>query len=115
MQIFVTNNNEFTHVDKFDGVEYIWEPGQKLLIDEDAAAHMFGYGRSDKTENLIRIGWSNLFNDEGVVRLSKFIFTSGKMVEEVEESNTIPEEEIEEDKIEIKEPVKKSKVVKELL
>lgn len=113
MQIFVTNNNEFTHVDKFDGVEYIWESGQKLLIDEDAAAHMLGYGRPDKTENLIRLGWSNMLNDEGVVRLSKFIFTSGKMVEEVENIDESDSKDIEIDSpVEVK---KNSKVVKELL
>jgi hypothetical protein len=87
--IFVTNNNEFFHADKFDGQEYIWEPGEKHLIDEDAAAHMFGYGRADKTENLIRLGWQR---EEGVMKLANFVFTSGRMVEDVSDEGDEQEE-----------------------
>ena len=84
--IFVTNNNDFEHQDRYAGTDYYWEPGEKVAISEEAAAHMFGFGRKDKTENLVRLGW-NWNEQEGIKRLAKFVFTQAQMVEvsEIEE------------------------------
>jgi hypothetical protein len=87
--IFVTNKNDFEHQDRFDGIDYFFVPGEKVALPEEAAAHMFGFGRSDKTENLIRLGW-NLKQedgkvtddtDAGVSKLRKFVFTSAQIIE----------------------------------
>jgi hypothetical protein len=41
---------------------------------------MFGFNK-DKTETLVRLGWANLANDEGVKRLRKFVFTQAQLIE----------------------------------
>jgi hypothetical protein len=41
---------------------------------------MFGLGRVDKTENLIRCGWAKE-GEAGVKKLANFVFTQGIMVE----------------------------------
>lgn len=88
-EIFVTNHNDFTHSDSFNGEEFFFQPEEKVQISEDAAAHMFGFGRSDKTENLVRLGWATKMNDRGqqvnddggIKRLAAFVFTRGMVVE----------------------------------
>lgn len=91
MFIFVTNKNDFTHVDRFDGNDYVFDPQSKQMLSEEAAAHMFGYGRKDRSENLVRLGWANRVNDEGVKWLAKFIFTEARVVE-AEGDPTVNEE-----------------------
>jgi len=83
--IFVTNKNEFEHQDRYNGVDYYWSPGEKVAVPEEAAAHMFGYGRKEKTENLVRLGW-NWNEEEGVKKLAKFVFSQAQVVEVSEEA-----------------------------
>ena len=90
MQVFVQNRNDFTHVDRYNGVDYVFEPGEKLAIPAEAAAHMFGLGKMDKSDNLIRLGWANRPNDEGVKWLSKFVFFDAKLVESSESIDERP-------------------------
>lgn len=80
-QLFVTNNNEFDHRDMYNGKEFAFPQGEKTLVPMDAAYHMFGFGKKDKTENLVRLGWANIPNDEGAKRLAKFVFTEPVMIE----------------------------------
>jgi len=89
-EIFVTNHNDFTHTDRFNGVDYVFQPKQKVLIPIDAAEHMFGFGKDDKTETLTRLGWANKYDPatkqitesvEGPKWLARFQFTQGVMVE----------------------------------
>lgn len=94
--IFVTNKNKFPHIDAFNGAEYFWQPGDKVEVPEEAAEHMFGYNRKDKTENLQRLGWATKMNDkgmqvndpEGPKKLGNFIFSRGVMVEVPAEEET---------------------------
>jgi len=89
--IFVTNRNEFLHVDSYDGVEYAFNPGEKVLVPEPAARHMLGFGAADKTETLVRLGWHAKIDPagkrgwvedpDGVRKLANFVFTKGVMVE----------------------------------
>ena len=58
-EIFVTNTNDFDHQDRFDGQDFFFPKGERVTIPVIAAEHMFGLGRADKTENLIRCGWGN--------------------------------------------------------
>lgn len=39
----VTNNNDFTISDRFDGVPFEIEPGKSVTLPADAAAHLFGW------------------------------------------------------------------------
>ena len=88
--VFVTNkNDDFIHVDSFDGEEFRFPPGDRVLIPVDAAVHMFGYGLADKTDNLVRLGWSMRYdpkektyveNPDGVRKLANFVFEEATMV-----------------------------------
>lgn len=88
-QIFVTNRNDFYHVDHYDGQEYAFPKGERVLIPEDAAALMLGFGNPDKTDTLLRLGWTG---DDGVKKLAGFVFTKGKFVEEEVSAPTVREE-----------------------
>ena len=96
MQIFVTNQNDFDHVDHFNGQEYVFPKGEKVLIPVEAAIHMFGFNQRDKTENLSRLGWANPKPgdepDFGVKRLANFVFTQAVMIEQPIETLPPPEE-----------------------
>lgn len=98
--IFVTNRNDFHHVDMFDGVAYEFAPMEKIAIPIDAARHMFGFGLEDKTETLVRLGWAMKYdpakktfveNEEGVKHLARFVFTKAVMVEEEIKSVPAPD------------------------
>ena len=80
-EIFVRNTSDRDHTDSYDSVQYDFPKGEKTLIPVEAAIHMFGFNRKDKTDNLNRLGWANLPNDEGAKRLAKFVFTQPVVVE----------------------------------
>jgi hypothetical protein len=88
-QIFVTNKNDFVHTDAYDGEEYVFPPGERVLVPSDAATHMFGFNLPDKSESLVRLGWATIYdpaaktfvdNPDGVKKLAKFIFDEAVMV-----------------------------------
>jgi queuine/archaeosine tRNA-ribosyltransferase len=81
MLLRVTNRNSFTLKDKFDGVEYVFEPNKATVMEEDAARHIFGYGSPNKIPYLVRQGWcpSSDKTEEAMKKLNKFIFEEGKM------------------------------------
>lgn len=90
--VFVTNNNDFFHEDRFDGEMYQFPPKEKVQVPVDAAVHMFAFNMPDKTDALVRLGWAMIYdpaskrmveNPEGVKRLARFVFTRAVMVEEV--------------------------------
>lgn len=88
-EIFVRNTNDFDHVDTFNGREFAFPHGEKVLVPVEAATHMLGFNRRDKTENLVRLGWANQPNDEGVKKLAKFVYTQPVLIEQpVEELPT---------------------------
>jgi hypothetical protein len=88
-ELFVTNKNGFNHKDSFNGVEYAFPVDEEVLVPVEAAEHMFGFRRPNKSDNLVRLGWANLPNEEGVKRLAKFVFTQPVMVRApVEETPT---------------------------
>ena len=39
----VTNHNDFTIEDKFDGVPYVFEPERAVSVPQEAALHMLGW------------------------------------------------------------------------
>lgn len=78
-EIFVKNENDFDHQDRFDGQDYFFPKGERVTVPVSAAEHMLGLGRQDKTDNLVRLGWAN--DPDGVKKLAAFVFTQGVMVE----------------------------------
>ena len=59
----ITNNNDFTIEDRYDGVPYIFEAGKTLTVPPEAALHMFGWypgvdPRVAETHVSRRWGWN---------------------------------------------------------
>jgi hypothetical protein len=97
MFVYITNKNNFVHEDRFDGQTYVFEPGVAQVVPHDAASHMFGWNKKDKTPTLLRMGWANQ-GMEGVKKLSKFIieeakFEKPKSADEIEQPRIIETEE----------------------
>lgn len=99
--IFVTNKNDFAHIDRYNGKDYLFEPGEAVPLDEAAANHMFGFGTADKTDTLVRLGWAFRYNEsikrlendpEGVQKLRKFVFSKGEYVKSKEPLSDMPEQ-----------------------
>jgi hypothetical protein len=87
--VFVTNNNDFLHEDRFDGEDYVFPPGERVMVSADAATHMLGFNLIDKSETLVRLGWSMkvdpktrqyVEDTEGVAKLANFTFDEAVMV-----------------------------------
>jgi hypothetical protein len=52
----VTNKHPVRFRDRFDGKDYVFEPNEAVIMNEDAAKHIFGYGDPNKVPYLSRIG-----------------------------------------------------------
>jgi hypothetical protein len=102
----VTNRNNFTLKDRYDGIDYIFKPNESVVIEEDAARHFFGYGAPDKIPFLIRQGWAVSSDkiEEGLKILNKFVFEMGKVefVGDSEETEEKKEEVIDDELPELK-------------
>ena len=81
MLLRVTNRNNFVLTDRYDGVDYTFEPNKPTVIEEAAARHFFGYGMADKIPFLVRQGWcvSSDKTEEAMKKLSKFVFEQGSV------------------------------------
>lgn len=81
MLLRVTNRNSFTLTDRYDGVDYKFEPNKPTVIEEAAARHFFGYGMADKSPFLVRQGWSVSSDrmEEAMKKLNKFVFEQGSV------------------------------------
>lgn len=55
--IGVKNNLKEKVVGRYDGQDFVFEPGVTRALSEDAARHIFGYGEKDKIRALLRLGW----------------------------------------------------------
>lgn len=67
MSVYVTNrNNLWTITDKFAGQTYKFPPGERVLIPEEAAEHIFGFGLDEKGRKakMMRMGIANLKDGE---------------------------------------------------
>jgi len=86
--VFVTNTNKEPHSDRYDGEDFVFPPGEAVLIPREAAVHMLGYQLVDKTDTLVRLGWAMKYdpvtktqieNADGVKRLAHFVFEEAVM------------------------------------
>ena len=51
--------------DRYDGKDYVFEPNEAVIMNEDAARHIFGYGDPNKVPYLSRIGKMTTTQVEG--------------------------------------------------
>jgi hypothetical protein len=79
----------FTHIDRYDGDEYVFPPKERVLVPKAAATHMLGWNMPDKSEVLVRLGWAMTYdpakkdfteNPDGVKKLARFVFDDAVMV-----------------------------------
>jgi hypothetical protein len=87
--VFVTNGNAEPYTDQFDGAEYTFPPGERVMISTDAATHIFGFNLVDKSETLVRAGRAMkldpktrqfIEDPQGVEWLRNFVFEEAVMV-----------------------------------
>lgn len=57
MAIVVTNNTDKVIKARYSGENYMFPVGEPIAISESAAQHIFGFGNTDKTSALLRLGW----------------------------------------------------------
>lgn len=74
--IKVTNKNAFEFTDRYNGQDFKIPAGKTVALAEDAAAHFFGLGQSDKIPYLSRQGWMNNSGQlsEAMQKLNNFTF-----------------------------------------
>ncbi len=74
--LWVVNRGHEVFRDRFDGEDYIFEPGEPLEIPAAAAKLIFGWGEENKGRCLQRLGWArtNLDLEAGLKRLNQFTF-----------------------------------------
>lgn len=72
----VTNGNLFNFVGRYNGVDYAFPVNEPAYCEDDAAAHIFGIGVTDKTAVLARHGWANFTSSvaAGMRVLNNFSF-----------------------------------------
>jgi len=87
--VFVTNGNDEPYSDRYDGEDYTFPPGERVMITTDAATHIFGFNLVDKSETLVRTGRAMKIDPktrqyvedpEGVKWLAKFVFDEAVLV-----------------------------------
>lgn len=78
MAIVVVNKSGEPLNDRFNGIDIEFPVGKKVLIDEDAANHIFGFGDENKVPYLMRLGWlrKNTDYDAAMQRLGMFTFAT---------------------------------------
>lgn len=52
----VINKHPVRFRDRYDGKDFVFEPNEAVLMPDDAARHIFGYGDANKLPYLSRIG-----------------------------------------------------------
>ena len=58
-EVTVINTNPKTFTDAFGGMTFTFPPNEKVPIPLAAAIHIFGFNKTDKTQNKIRLGIAN--------------------------------------------------------
>ncbi len=78
--VVVTNKNEETFSQRFDGQVYEFAPGKQVSIPERVAAWIFAYGKPDdeRTRIMVRNGWLKVGGDQAKAKaiLGNFVFNT---------------------------------------
>ena len=75
--VWVKNTGSETLKDGYNGEFYEFAPGTEIEVPDYIATHVFGFGRKDKYEHLVRLGWTKTHADlpEANARLEKFVIS----------------------------------------
>ena len=78
MAIVVVNRTDSEFSDRFNGQDFVFPVGKKILVSEDAARHIFGLGEADKRPYFARLGWlrTQADLDAAEARLARFQFSA---------------------------------------
>lgn len=74
--IRVINGNDFAVQGRFSGKDYAFKPDIPLDIPLEVAAHIFDFGKKDKSIALARLGWARTSDElaAGMKKLDKIVF-----------------------------------------
>lgn len=74
--IGVKNNSKEKFVGRYNGEDFVFEPGVSVAISPEAAAHIFGFGLEDKQPVLQRLGWMRTRDGmpDALAKLAQFQF-----------------------------------------
>ena len=74
LTVWVINKTNDILIDGWDGKKYEFLPRKPVEVPLDVARHVFGHGLEDKTETIVRLGWTKTANDkpEALARLNQF-------------------------------------------
>ena len=61
--VYVTNVGDFDHSDSYCGFVYKFPRGISVEIPVEAAENLLGFGHDDKTDFVVRLGWSKTSQD----------------------------------------------------
>ena len=91
MNVWVTNKSADILIDGWDGKKYEFFPRKPVEVPVEVAQHVFGYGLTDKTEALVRLGWTKTANDlpEGLAKLALFEISETRQQAHRETSPTV--------------------------
>lgn len=72
--VWILNKTSEELTDKWAGETYKFPPNIPVEVPIEVAIHTFGYLKNDKTENLVRLGWTktNLDMPKALERLNQF-------------------------------------------
>jgi len=72
----ITNRNKESFTGRFNGTDYEFPVNKPAMCDDEAAAHIFGIGQTDKTSVLARHGWAGVGKTyaDGMLILDQFKF-----------------------------------------
>ncbi len=74
--VWVINTGKATHQDRYNGEEFNFYANDPVLIPEEVAFTLFGFGEDNKSRCLLRLGWiqsndASTF-DKGLQKLARF-------------------------------------------
>ena len=97
MAIRVTNKNQQVYRDRYDGLDYVFEPNKPVVVeDERALVHFFGYGMDQayQLKRFARNGWLKMHDEAGLAAAwatfggFKFETVQAKWEDQLDESKT---------------------------
>lgn len=81
MTIKVRNNSDIDLHDRYNGTDYSFPKGKSVIVEDEVARHVFGFGDAEKAHYLTRLGWmkTNLEYDQAMKRLGQFTFSDASV------------------------------------
>lgn len=74
----VKNTNSFQFASRYNGIDMTFPINEKVMIDPEAARHIFGFGADDQArhDSIVKHGWASTSNEmeDGRKVLAKFVF-----------------------------------------